>query len=64
VKGLVEELDLGMVAAPEVGNTENGRLRDHLHLLVSAWNHTQGSIGEQVGRVKALSSKRLRDEAP
>lgn len=61
---LVEEIDLGKVAAIEVGNTEGGNQRDHLHLLVTAFNHTGDSIGKQVGRLKALSSGRLRRKHP
>lgn len=61
---LVEEIDIGKVAAVEVGHTEGGNLRDHVHLLVTAFNHTGDSIGKQVGRLKALSSGRLRRKHP
>ncbi len=58
------ELDLGRVEAIEVGNTKGGRKRDHLHLLVSAWNHVNEPIGKSIGRLKALSSGRLRRRHP
>jgi REP element-mobilizing transposase RayT len=64
VVDVVEQIDLGHVAAIEVGHIDGKAELDHLHLLVSAWPHTGKSIGEMIGRLKALSSKRLRVTYP